>query len=81
MWGHFECDGGALPLCGVNSWPGVPLPSTTLDYWCPQVSPDCMNIFLNFANLIPLSLIIISLVQGESRGVITMDSREFRNLF
>ena len=58
-WGHFKCDGGALPLCGVNSWPKVPLPFTTLDCCCPLVSTDGMNIFLNFANSINLSLIII----------------------
>ena len=52
-WGHFECDGGgALPLCGISSWPdpGVPLPFTTLHCCCPLVSTDGMNIFLNFAN-------------------------------
>ena len=67
MWGHFECDGGGvLPLCGVNSWLGVPLPFTTLYYCCcPLVSTNGMNIFLNFANSITLSLIIISLIESD----------------
>ena len=64
-WGHFECGGagGALLLCGVNSWPGpgVPLPFTTLHCCCPLVCTDGMNIFLNFANSINSSLLIISL--------------------
>ena len=60
-WGHFECGGGALPLCDVNSWPGVPLPFTTLHCCCPLVSTDGMNIFINFANSITLSWIMISL--------------------
>ena len=60
-WGHFECNGGALPLCGVSSWTGVPLPFTTLDCCCPLVSTEGMNILLNFANSITLSLIIVSL--------------------
>ena len=65
-WGHDdECDGtgGPLPLCGVNRWPGpgVPFPFTTLHCCCPLVCTDGMNIFLNFANSITSSLLIISL--------------------
>ena len=67
-WGHFEYGGAgvALPLCGVNSCPGVPLPFTTHDCCCPLVSTTVMNIFLNFANSITLSLIIIPLVPSQT---------------
>ena len=70
-WEHFDFDGagGALPLCGVNSWPGkgIPLSFTTLHYCCPLVCTDGMNIFLNFANSITSSLLIISLGYTEPR--------------
>ena len=48
-------------LGSINSWLGIPLPFTTVDFCCSLVSTDSMNIF-NFGNSITLSLFIISLV-------------------
>ena len=44
---------------------GVPLPFTTLHCCCHLVSTDGMNIFLNFANSITPSLLIMSLFQTD----------------
>ena len=41
---------------------GNPLPTSTPDCCCPLVSTDGMNIFLNFADSITLSLIILSTI-------------------
>ena len=55
-WGHFEC--GALPA-GPRGPP--PCPTVPLDCCCTLVSTEGMNIFLNFADSITLSLTILSL--------------------